>query len=77
MEKETIYINHDERLGDKFEFTIPEMVKQYRELGWDQYENEDEMGYFMQTMTDEEIVEDLLSMDIIETKMPITNYSRP
>lgn len=62
--KEQKYRNLDERFGSEmYEFTIPEMVAQYRELGWDEYEDDDG---FTQKMSDEEIIEDIFDHDIEE-----------
>lgn len=57
------YFNHDERFGEACEFTIPEMIEQYRAAGWDEYQ--DENGNIC-TMTDTEIEEDILDHDIEE-----------
>ena len=56
------YRNHDERLGqDEYDFTIDEMVQQYRDCSWDEYE--DENGN-IKTMTDGEIISDIMTHDI-------------
>ena len=59
----TRYLNHDERFGAEVEFTIPEMIAQYKMCGWDEYEDEDG---FTQKMTDEEIKADIMEHDIKE-----------
>jgi len=58
------YINHDERFGSSvYMFTIPEMIAQYRDLGWDEYE--DDNGIIVE-MSDDEIIDDILDHDIEE-----------
>lgn len=52
------YINHDERLGDEYEFTMPQMIKIYRSNKWDRKDGK--------KMTDDEIISDVLTMDIEE-----------
>jgi hypothetical protein len=58
------YINHDERFGaEVYAFTLPEMIAQYRDLGWDEYE--DDNGIIVE-MSDDEIIDDILDHDIEE-----------
>ena len=61
MEKR--YANNDERLGGAMEFTMTQMVAQYKMCGWDEYEDESGIA---QKMTDEEIEADILKHDIVE-----------
>ncbi|MFA4904492.1 MAG: hypothetical protein WC600_17295 [Desulfobaccales bacterium] len=57
------YISHDPRFGTECNFTLPEMIAQYRMSAWDEYE--DENGNTC-TMTDEEIIDDILNHDVEE-----------
>lgn len=67
MTTEKRYINHDPRFGAQCEFTIPEMIALYRDAGWDEYTDEDEGGQTIyKTMTDEEIIDDIMQHDIEE-----------
>ena len=54
------YKNNDDRLGYPCVFTMPEMIKQYKMCGWDEYETE----HGTEKMTDDEIIEDILKHDI-------------
>ena len=57
------FINRDERLGDAYEFTLGEMIAMYREFSWDHEEYGDGATH---TLSDEEIINEVLSMDIEE-----------
>jgi len=59
--KEVKFLNRDPRLGATCEFTLLEMVQQYRICSWDEYE--DANGQTMQ-MTDGEIIEEILKCNI-------------
>ena len=50
------YMNNDERLGPSVKFTMPEMIQIYRENQW---------GDGLKT--DQEIIDDILSHDVVET----------
>lgn len=52
-----IYRNRDERLGDVYDFTLPEIRQCYRDNGWDIRDDESRMS-------DEEIDADVLRHDI-------------
>ena len=53
------YINNDERLGDHYEFTMPEMIEIYRGNHWDRRDDGT-------TMTEAEIEEQVLSYEVEE-----------
>ena len=54
------HINHDERLGDtNFEFTMTEIIACYRGNHWDRRDDGT-------VMTEEEIIEDVLTHDVEE-----------
>ncbi len=63
MTTEKRYISHDLRFGTECEFTLPEMIEQYRMCGWDEYE--DENGATC-VMSDKEIVDDIMDHDVEE-----------
>lgn len=62
MEKR--YVSHDPKFGSvDFEFTLAEMIKQYRVCGWDEYDDENENTC---KMTDQGIIDDVLGHDVDE-----------